>query len=64
MNQLSFASLDYAARMKLTKRDVFLVEMAAVVRSMRKIAGLELGRDAIPGKTTILKFRHPLERHS
>src|SRR6185437_14494442 len=31
MDQLSFASLDYAAKKKHTKRDVFLAEMGAVV---------------------------------
>jgi IS5 family transposase len=31
MDQLSFASLDYAAKKKRTKRDVFLAEMAGVV---------------------------------
>ena len=30
---------------------------------MRAFAGLELGRDAIPDDTTILNFRHLLERH-
>lgn len=30
-DQLSFSSLDYAAKKKLTKRDVFLAEMAAAV---------------------------------
>lgn len=30
-NRLSFASLDFAAKKKRTKRDVFLAEMAAVV---------------------------------
>jgi len=30
-DQLSFASLDFAAKKKRTKRDVFLAEMAAVV---------------------------------
>ena len=30
-DQLSFASLDFAAKKKRTKRDVFLGEMAAVV---------------------------------
>ena len=29
----------------------------------RAFAGLELGRDAIPDETTILNFRHLLERH-
>ena len=117
MVQLSFASLDFAAKKKRTKRDVFLAEMAAVVpwgmlealieprypkmgpqggrrpfplpvmlriyclqqwytlsdpgaeealydiQSMRAFCGLELGRDAIPDETTILNFRHLLERH-
>ena len=31
---------------------------------MRAFAGLELGRDAIPDETTILNFRHLLERHN
>ena len=31
MDQLSFASLDYAAKKKTTKREVFLSEMSAVV---------------------------------
>ena len=111
------ASLDFAAKKKRTKRDVFLAEMTAVVpwaklealiephyprlgvqggrrpfplstmlrtyclqqwynlsdpgaeealydiQSMRAFAGLELGRDAIPDETTILNFRHLLERH-
>ena len=115
--QLSFASLDFAAKKKRTKRDVFLGEMSAVVpwgilealiephypklgpqggrrpfplavmlriyclqqwynlsdpgaeealydiQSMRAFAGLELGLDAIPDETTILNFRHLLERH-
>lgn len=117
MDQLSFASLDFAAKKKRTKRDVFLAEMSAVVpwgtlegliephypklgpqggrrpfplgvmlriyclqqwynlsdpgaeealydiQSMRAFAGLELGRDNIPDETTILNFRHLLERH-
>src|SRR6476619_6789900 len=116
-NQLSFASLEFAAKKKRTKRDVFLGEMAAVVpwgmlealiephypklgpqggrrpfplaamlriyclqqwynlsdpgaeealydiQAMRAFAGLELGRDAIPDETTVLNFRHLLERH-
>ena len=33
------------------------------IQSMRTFAGLELGRDAIPDETTILNFRHLLERH-
>jgi len=118
MDQLSFASLDFATKKKRTKRDVFLAEMAAVVpwdalaaviephypkigakggrrpfplatmlrvyclqqwyslsdpgaeealydiQSMRAFCGLELGRDTIPDETTILNFRHLLERHA
>ncbi len=119
MSQLSFSSLDYAAKKKTTKREVFLAEMSAVVpwsaleaviaphypagpgaqggrrafalcvmlriyclqqwyrlsdpgaeealydiQSMRAFAGLELGRDTIPDETTILNFRHLLERHN
>ena len=33
------------------------------IQSMRAFAGLELGSDAIPDETTILNFRHLLERH-
>jgi transposase, IS5 family len=116
-NQLSFSSLDYAAKKKTTKREVFLAEMAAAVpwaalesvidpfypkmgpqggrrafplgtmlriyclqqwynlsdpgaeealydmQSLRAFAGLEFGRDTIPDETTILNFRHLLERH-
>ena len=118
MSQLSFSSLDYAAKKKTTKREVFLAEMLAVVpwgafeaviephypskpgpqggrrafplavmlriyclqqwyqlsdpgaeealydiQSMRTFAGLDLGCDQIPDETTILNFRHLLERH-
>jgi len=118
MSQLTFSSLEYAAKKKVTKREVFLTEMASVVpwgaleaviaprypcepgpqggrrafplrvmlriyclqqwyqlsdpgaeealydiQSMRAFAGLELGRDQIPDETTILNFRHLLERH-
>ena len=116
-DQFSFATLDFASKKKLTKRDVFLAEMGRIVpwskleavidphypkmgpqggrrpfplstmlriyclqqwyqlsdpgaeealydiQSMRAFAGLELGRDAIPDETTILNFRHLLERH-
>ena len=39
------------------------VEVLYDIYSMRAFAGLELGRDAIPDETTILNFRHLLERH-
>jgi IS5 family transposase len=31
--------------------------------SLQRFAGIELGRDAVPDETTILHFRHLLERH-
>src|SRR5215212_5898625 len=34
------------------------------IQSMRAFCCLELGRDAIPDETTILNFRHLLERHA
>ena len=34
------------------------------MHSMRDFAGLDLARDAIPDETTILNFRHLLERHN
>ena len=33
------------------------------IHSMRGFVGLELGRDAIPDETTILNFRHLLEKY-
>jgi IS5 family transposase len=33
------------------------------IESMRRFAGLELGQDEVPDETTILNFRHLLERH-
>ena len=34
------------------------------IESMRRFAGLELTDDAMPDETTILKFRHLLEKHA
>src|SRR5437899_8122350 len=31
--------------------------------SMRRFAGVELGDDVVPDETTILRFRHLLEKH-
>jgi IS5 family transposase len=33
------------------------------IESMRRFAGLELAEDAIPDESTILRFRHLLEKH-
>jgi transposase, IS5 family len=32
--------------------------------SMRRFVGIELGREPVPDKTTVLNFRHRLERHN
>lgn len=32
--------------------------------SMRRFAGIELGDDAVPDETTLVRFRHLLERHA
>ena len=34
------------------------------IESMRRFAGLDLTDDAMPDETTILKFRHLLEKHA
>ena len=116
MSQMSFSSLAYAEKKKVTRREQFLSEMDQVTpwaalealiephyakagngrrpmplgmmlriyfmqqwfalsdpgmedalydsSAMQRFAGLELGRDAIPDETTILHFRHLLERHN
>src|SRR6202020_671453 len=32
--------------------------------SMRRFAGIDLGREPVPDETTVCKFRHLLERHA
>lgn len=34
------------------------------IESLRRFAGIELGQDEVPDETTILNFRHLLERHN
>ncbi len=36
---------------------------AVRLESMRRFAGIELAEDAVPDESTILRFRHLLERH-
>jgi IS5 family transposase len=43
--------------------DPMAEEMLYDSEAMRRFAGIELGDDRIPDKTTILNFRHLLERH-
>ena len=116
MPQLTFSSFSYQSKKKVTRRELFLQEMEAIVpwvefesliephyprvgngrhrmslssmlriyfmqqwfqlsdpamedalydsQSMQRFAGLEVGRDAIPDETTILHFRHLLEKHN
>ena len=115
MKQTTFASIAWAAKGKVTRRERFLAEMDAVSpwarliaviephypkagdgrppkllelmlriyfmqqwfnlsdpgaedalydsESMRRFAGVELGEDKVPDESTILGFRHLLERH-
>lgn len=115
MSQMTFASLAYQSKKKVTRRERFLGEMERVVpwlnlegiigpvypdigngrppiglgkmlriyfmqqwfnladeamedslydsESMRRFAGIELSKDAVPDSTTILRFRHLLEEH-
>ena len=44
-------------------RDPMAEEILRDSEAMRRFAGIELGDDRIPDETTILNFRHPLERH-
>ncbi len=43
--------------------DPIAEEMLYDSDAMRRFAGIELGDDRIPNETTILSFRHMLERH-
>ena len=43
--------------------DPMAEEMLYDSEAMRRFAGIELGDDRIPDETTILNFRHLLERH-
>ena len=43
--------------------DPAMEEALYEIASMRQFAGLSLARGAVPDETTILKFRHLLERH-
>ena len=43
--------------------DPAMEEALIVVPTMRRFAGIELISDRIPDKTTILTFRHLLEKH-
>jgi IS5 family transposase len=43
--------------------DPAMEEALYEIESMRRFSGLELADDALPDETTILKFRHLLEKH-
>ena len=53
----------YCLQQRYTLSDPSAEEALYDRRSMQSFAGLELGRDAIPDETTILNFRHLLERY-
>ena len=69
--QLGFSDYELTTAKTQTKRGKFLSEMEVVVPwqalievpTMRRIAGIELINDRISDETTILTFRHLLEKH-
>ena len=87
--QRTFASMAWAHKGKVTRRERLLAEMDAVIpwarllaliephypkagqgrqpihdsKSMRRFARVELGDEVVPDESTILRFRHLLERH-
>ena len=69
--QLGFSDDELTTAKKQAKRQKFLSEMEVVVPwqalievpTMRRFAGIELISDRIPDETTILTFRHLLEKH-
>ena len=54
--QKSFSSLEHESKRKRTRVDRFGDELER--------AGIDLSRDSAPDLTTILNFRHLLERHN
>jgi len=65
MSQLSFSDIEFGANLKLTRREKFLSEMKESLYdslSMREFARLSLKCGSLPDETTILNFRHLLER--
>ena len=69
--QLGFGDYEQTTARKRTMRERILVEMEAFmpwkalieVSTMRRFAGIDLISERIPDETTILTFRHLLERH-
>ncbi len=43
--------------------DLAMEDALYEIESMRRLAGLELSEESMPNETTILKFRHLLEKH-
>ncbi|WP_080963142.1 IS5 family transposase [Pseudomonas fluorescens] len=65
MSQMSFFDFEYAGKRKQTRRECFLAEMEQAlyeITSMRQFARLTLSAP-IPEDTTIMNFRHLLEKH-
>ena len=69
--QNSFSDYESTTAKMQINLEKFLAEMEAVmpwqalieIPSMRRFAGIELISDRIPDETTILTFRHLLEKH-
>jgi hypothetical protein len=69
--QLGFGDFEQTTAKKRTKRERFLSEMEKVVPwkalievpTIRRSAGIDMIKDRIPDETTILAFRHLLEKH-
>jgi IS5 family transposase len=53
----------YFMRQWYALSDPAMEDVLYEIESMRRFAGLELADDALPDETTILKFRHLLEKH-
>jgi len=66
--QLGFGDYAQTTAKKRTRREHFLAEMEQVdalieVPTMRRFAGIDMISDRIPDETTILAFRHLLEKN-
>jgi IS5 family transposase len=69
--QLGFGDYEQSTAKERSRRERFLAEMESAVpwkalielAAMRRFAGIALITDRIPDETTILAFRHLLEKH-
>lgn len=64
--QTSFSELEYSAKKKQTRRDRSDEGIEDAIydsQAIRHFVGIDLSREAAPDATTVLNFRHLLERH-